>query len=252
MRVFLAFFAAVLTGCAGTGVIVRAPLDGYVTAIQSAGAVLPGATSGAQVMFDELRTAQGMKRIYDVQRIGNNVARAAPLFHVTSDLLELQLEQERAKLKFASQKLDLAKGSLKLEAELKPIDSEREESRQVFTAYRVESEYLVQRQGRRDCKVCLGGAGADQLHHHGKSAAQKEKEGFLKRQSHQIDVDLPRKLSIAESELKAAHASVKIIEASIAVGQVTCPLKCRVVRLLVMPGQYVTRGDPVAEIEVQE
>lgn len=251
MRLILVLVIATLVaGCGTQTFIVRAPLDGYVNVVQAPGTVLAATSSKAQGLFDSIRVTTGAPTLYNVHA-RREYADDSLLFLVTSDLLELQLQQEKSRLRLASQKLALAKSALELEARLKSTDRDRETGRRDYNQWRVEAEVRVQGQKPRDCKTCLGPGLAGWLNQ-GKEAAAKEHEGFVQRQDYQLESDMPRRLAIAQGELDAANMSVRIIEANIAVGKVVCPQKCRVKRALAMSGQYVTRGDPIAEVELVE
>jgi biotin carboxyl carrier protein len=85
-----------------------------------------------------------------------------------------------------------------------------------------------------------------------KNVDAKTLEDFKARQKLQVQSDLPARVDIANKELQSARISLELLQATAALGKVVCPKNCKIVKRYVTSGQYVTKGDPLVEIEIRQ
>jgi biotin carboxyl carrier protein len=245
-----------IAGCSSVhnAVVIRAPIDGHVIRVVDTGHKAKGTISEAQRQFDVLRTAVGIPQRYSTPEL-NQDDPTSVVVELTSDVLELQVKQETIKLALANERLDLARKTYGLENELKDVDMAREDAKAIYQKELTYEGYLRMGNPRDKCELpnqaCTGQPRAAKFIKAGNTMSDKTVEGFAARQDYQLTTELPNRLDLARKELESAATSVAIINANIALGRITCPRACTVRKVFVMPGQYVTKGDPLLAVAVQ-
>jgi multidrug resistance efflux pump len=230
-----------------SSITIRAPIDGYVLSLAPEQTILDRGLSPAQKEFDALRSriAASYRRSDSTPSYATLLKEStagALLAEIRADSIDLQLALEAEKLKLARAKLDQAVRTLAFEQNIRPVEDSREQARSAFMDYsnRVPAEQLMNVFGKSTNYK-------EALTTHVDTLRQKQLEAFTKRAGENLTI-LQERVRIAGQELAVAELTAAIVTATAKLGQLVCPMRCRVRKLNVVPGQYVTKGDPVAEV----
>jgi hypothetical protein len=232
-------------------VTIRAPFDGFVESVALPGTEYPGETPRALYDFNRLRKDTGtaahplkvrtlpLEPAVDVTP--NTVAM------LTSEVLDLQLAEETRKLEAAQARLDAAQSSFTLEKDLKSHVVEARKAQDEAGRYFAEHNRNVFHSdgglSQSDANTYASNAGTDRT---------ETRQVFDQRLDYQLSKDFPDRLKIAQKELKAARNSVEIINATLKLGEIVCPRHCRVKAVYVFSEQWVTKGDPLLDVEIDQ
>jgi hypothetical protein len=225
-----------------------APIDGHVQSAPVVGRVVRGGRSPSQGKFDEARVRLEVAPRYSSFAPAD--ASYPDVAVIVSDLLELQLVLEHTKLNLAKDKLNTAKALVSSERALRQVDSLRESGSRVFQRQGVNITFNQQAKGKHNCDDCIGRPAASTLRRGRYSEADNSFTAFIRRQAFQLDSTLPAQVAVAERELDVAGISASLIAATADLGRLVCPADCRIVKVFVVTGQYVTKGDPIFEAEI--
>jgi len=224
-------------------VTLHASIDGHITFTVNEGANLDGGVSLAQKSFDELRRNNNMSMIYvghTNEYSDNNV-----VAKIHSDILSLQYQQELTKLSIAEYSLSNLEDLYKEEKAIDDYDHGMQELQSQYRTIQVEGEadrYL--KAGILHVPV------REELRVKGKEVESRKVSSDRVKRSVKNKLIRPNKLKIAMDSLSSAQKSVGIIEASLALGSITCPTRCTIKDLHVVNGQYVTKGDAIADVKL--
>ena len=164
------------------------------------------------------------------------------LADIRADSIDLQLILEEEKLRLARTKLQQAEAILGFEQRIKAVEDSREQARSAFMDYsnRVAAEQLMNVFGESTHYK-------EAFTQHVDTLRRKQLEAFQARAGENLKV-LNDRVSIARQELVVAELTATIVTATANLGKLVCPMRCKVRKLYVVPGQYVTKGDRIAEV----
>lgn len=255
---------------------VYAPIDGYVLAgdFSIVNGIFDAKKTRSNFIYDKARFLSKLKPIHFPDKTKAFVAVdlteplekstaipadfdiALPILKISSDLLEIQLAQEQVKFENARRKYLAAKERYDAEVDLKPMVIQRLTNSEIYrNEMALESYYRNRRTvdhegGHPPCthpeqrKDCTGAASAQKILDADRDRSEAEKELTSKRYALDLkEFDLA--LETAKAELEGLSKSLLAIEATIALGEVSCPVRCKIKRVHVAPNQYVNKGDPL-------
>ena len=222
---------------------ISSPIDGYVVNIANEGDIFKPVIPEAQVIIDELRSSFGLQKMYtvnvsDLSKQSDNDLIAL----IGSDLHELQLKQENEKVIAAQKKLDATMKTVHMEAALAPEELKLLTEKNEVNDQRAFAD-------SENSKNVLGDNRATSLRTSSIDAGTISYNNTKTRQDHLLNIDIPERIRIANHELEIARNSLKIIMARIKFGEISCPFKCKVIKVHAFKRQFVTKGDLLLEIQ---
>lgn len=234
-------FAAAFTG---------APIDGVVHKLAAVGDEASPGVSPALYEFERRRShVADVPCEYGLQSFDR--ANGSLLFKVHSDVLQLQLVEERRKLCLARLKLSQLEKQRDMEigVDKEPGLSQKEIAR---LRLRVESDWEYFGNFTGGPRIAAGWGNeprAGVLFSKLAKVPMMELEIAAERQAFLVD-DWKVRIDTASAEVESAESSVEITELQTKFGEVYCSQKCRVTEVRVLSFQYVTQGDPVLDVAV--
>jgi acetyl/propionyl-CoA carboxylase alpha subunit len=248
-----------------------APLDGFVNTIPYENSVHEKRNTPAQYLFDQARVESSLKPLY-FTNMPNQKLDALKLHHlndfmasqeiesqksildISPDLLEIQFQQELIKFHTAQERYNFAKKRYELEASLADTVRERLISTEVYKREVAKeafnrNRFTINDEGeQKSCshptkfKDCTGGPSAKAMIDANKARSESEIKVSEERSKMELD-QFRQAVDLASNELEGAKKSLLAIAATIRLGDVYCPVRCKIKEVFVVPGQYVNKGD---------
>jgi acetyl/propionyl-CoA carboxylase alpha subunit len=239
---------------------VVAPIDGFVIQVTEVNTRHKRTSSAAQVEYDLIRCKYNEEvrkdpdsrkkrrieaEIAYISGCRENVGLKRPVFlvEVKSDVLELQVLQEQEKLVLAEMRLAAFMEAYNFDRTKRlPLENENREARAnaAIAQLKIAGQFNVSKHAGL----------AKEAQDFGAQAVIKQSQLELDRHYFAVS-DIERRREIAEKELALAQVSKAVLEATAKLGKMTCPSDCLVTKVLVAKGQYVTKGDVLLEIALQ-
>ena len=180
------------------------------------------------------------------------------LLEIRSDVLELQLIEEIRKYQAAKKRLAISERLLTVEEGLKEDivalrDNQKTAKDLEASEFYSNHKLRINREGRhRRCtdriaprvKNCLGTTMATQ----GRKAIKAVSSAQSKIDKDRYDArlkELENLRQISQANLDSAKQSILVVLATMRLGNVVCPKRCKIQDVYVVPGQYVNKGDPL-------
>jgi len=232
-------------------VTIHAPFDGLVESVAGLNTEFAPQTPPALFAFNDLRKTTGtVTHPLAVRNLPQAPAAdfVIPLVvNVTSEILDLQLAEETRKLEAAQARVTAASTSYDLEKKLKPT------AVTARTAQDEEGRYLTEHNRNiYHSDSGLSQSDANAYASNANTGRGAYRQIFDDRLNYLVDKDMPNRLKIAQKELSAANYSVQIVNATLKLGQIVCPSHCKVIAVHVFQQQWVTKGDPLVEVEIDQ
>lgn len=239
-------------------IYLRSPIDGFVTEVSKKGQIIEAGTS-AQPWLNlanpdlsscnssplnlDFSTDASFARFSDRNQVGDVPVAAA----VFSPLIEKEISAASARYTLAEQKLELITGEIEYARQ-----ANAEELAFVGVRQTVEGRYsaaqLAVAAQTPDNVDQMPAPVAGQLGLELKDMREKEMAVISKAQNRFVEHDLQILKASAEQDVSAAGCELDILIATKGLGQVFCPVKCEVTEIHVLPGQWITKGDPLLSI----
>lgn len=174
------------------------------------------------------------------------VEQSKPVVVVEAPITQYQLLEAMQALVAAQLSLDIANARLAREYGPKPEEGWKHLQMEQIEANRKYRHYS------RDAQAAEAKDHASDINKWGKAEALQTANLDRARLAFNVDTELLGKARIAEAQVQAAWGAVQSIDATLLLGQITCPRRCKVVDVHAYANQPVTKGDPLVDVQFVE
>lgn len=219
---------------------IKSPIDGFVKEILSSttGVKQKGNSPKAQLIYKEIYNDLG-KEYWTELKIGGE---SNYLAVIVPDNLELALKLEETRLEAALLRFELLKERINLESNIDKSETSRADKRYNYNINQAVSQAVSHGRDHENLQK--------RLKAFGKSTAELDKNIFNQRRKFHIHTSLAEEIKASQKEVDAARLSLRLLEANHALGSISIPFNYEVEQVFVFVGQYINKGDLLAEIKL--